>query len=61
MADVGELLFSTENALANHAETGWNGSFNNQKMNPGVYVYYAKILLNNGEILDLKGDLSLIR
>lgn len=57
----GELLFSTENALANHAETGWNGSFNNQKMNPGVYVYYAKILLNNGEILDLKGDLSLIR
>ena len=57
----GELLFSTENSIPNRAETGWNGSFKNQKMNPGVYVYYARVKLTNGTLQEFKGDLSLIR
>lgn len=57
----GELLFSTETSIPNLAETGWNGSFKNQKMNPGVYVYYFRIKLNSGDLQELKGDVSLIR
>lgn len=57
----GELLFSTESSIPNKAETGWNGNFKGEKMNPGVYAYYVKIRNNNGQLLELKGDLTLTR
>jgi gliding motility-associated-like protein len=57
----GELLFSTSNIAPNHPELGWNGIFKNEKMNPGVYVYYAKIRQPSGESQILKGDFTLIR
>ncbi|MBK8483105.1 MAG: gliding motility-associated C-terminal domain-containing protein [Saprospiraceae bacterium] len=57
----GELLFSAEHIQPNIPELGWNGSFKNKKMNPGVYIYYAKLKLSDGRIEILKGDFTLIR
>jgi gliding motility-associated-like protein len=57
----GEMLFNASNIPLNHPEYGWNGYFKNQKMNPGVYVYYARVVFPNGEIKILKGDVTLIR
>ncbi len=57
----GELLFSSETSLPNKAETGWNGSFKGEKMDPGVYVYYALVRLNNGQHTTLEGDITLLR
>ncbi len=52
----GEKVF-----YSNEKEIGWDGTFNNKKLNTGVYVYYAKLILNNGSEILLKGDVSLIR
>lgn len=57
----GELLFSTSNIAPNHPESGWNGTFKNEKMNPGVYVFYALIKFPDGTFNSLKGDFTLIR
>ncbi len=57
----GEKVFETQNTPPNKPEFGWNGTFNAQKMNPGVYVYYAKVKLGDGSEQILKGDFTLIR
>ena len=40
---------------------GWNGNFNGKPMNPAVLVYYAEIVLVNGETVIRKGDVTLVR
>ena len=56
----GNKLFETHNVPVNDPSKGWNGKFLDKQMNPGVYVYFAKIKINN-EFLELIGDLSLIK
>ncbi|MBK9220686.1 MAG: gliding motility-associated C-terminal domain-containing protein [Saprospiraceae bacterium] len=56
----GNKLFETHNVPVNDPSKGWNGKFVDKQMNPGVYIYYAKIKINN-EFLELIGDLSLIK
>jgi gliding motility-associated-like protein len=57
----GELLFENENFLPGELEAGWDGTYRNKKMTPGVYVYHIELTRIDGEILILKGGLSLIR
>ena len=56
----GTMLFRT-----NYLEDGWNGSFNGQQMEPGVYVWYikAKVELCGLREIDVikKGDVTIIR
>jgi hypothetical protein len=40
---------------------GWDGTFKGQRLNPGVFVYYAEIELVNGETVIRKGDVTLLR
>jgi gliding motility-associated-like protein len=57
----GEKVFETKNVAVNDPTSGWNGTFHNEKMNPGVFIFYAKVRLNDEEEIELKGDLTLIR
>jgi gliding motility-associated-like protein len=57
----GNKIFGTFNVPVNQPLYGWNGTFKSQKMNPGVFVYYAKIKKSDDEIVELKGDINLIR
>lgn len=57
----GNLIFETLNTRINEPRAGWDGSFQGQKMNPGVYIYFAQIGFSGGESVILKGDLTLIR
>ncbi len=41
--------------------TGWDGFFRNQRVLPGVYVYYLTVVLANGESVLLKGDVTVLR
>lgn len=56
----GELLYQTQEVPVNQPTEGWDGSFQGEKMIPGVYIFYAEIN-QNGNSLILKGDLNLIR
>ena len=40
---------------------GWDGSYNNRDMDPGVYVYFAEVLFDDGVRVAYKGDVTLIR
>jgi gliding motility-associated-like protein len=57
----GNQVFETHNVMVNDPAAGWNGIFNSQKMNPAVFAYYAKVRLVDQEIVELKGDVTLIR
>jgi gliding motility-associated-like protein len=57
----GELLFEDANFQPNSAEHGWNGLFRNKKCNPGVFVYYIEAEFIDGEMIEYKGDVTLVR
>ena len=45
----------------NDPNKGWDGTFKGQKLDPGVFVYYAEILFKDGETEIFKGDVTLVR
>jgi gliding motility-associated-like protein len=57
----GELIFSAENIAPNDAAAGWDGTFKGEKMNSGVYAWYAEVQYIDGFKELLKGDVTLLR
>ncbi len=57
----GEKVFEKEKFPANDSTYGWDGRFRNQPAAQDVYIYYIRILSFDGEIIEFKGDLSLLR
>jgi gliding motility-associated-like protein len=40
---------------------GWDGRYNGEKMQPGVYIYETEVVYEDGETKILKGDVTLLR
>ena len=57
----GEIVFAIKDAPINFSGYGWDGTFKNKPMNPGVFVYVAKIRYLDGSIETVKGDVTLLR
>ncbi len=57
----GDVMYKLDNFDANIPELGWNGTFRGKEMDPGVYVYYAKILMKDGTVEIFKGDVTLVK
>ncbi|MEM6722396.1 MAG: T9SS type B sorting domain-containing protein, partial [Bacteroidota bacterium] len=57
----GEQIIALQNFMTDDPNFGWDGSFKGQLMNPGVFVYYADVLFIDGEVVQFKGDVTLIR
>ncbi len=53
---TGQKVFETESQ-----DEGWDGTFRGEELNPGVFVYFAKITYLNGFQEIIKGDVTLIR
>ncbi len=59
---LGEKLFETTNlTLGETSYTGWDGTYKNQLMPPGTYVYIADLICDTGELFRYKGTVVLIR
>ena len=57
----GNNVFLKENYVPDPAGTdGWDGTFSGRKMNPGVYVYYAKALFIDGKEIEYSGSVTLL-
>ncbi|MEZ4984208.1 MAG: gliding motility-associated C-terminal domain-containing protein [Saprospiraceae bacterium] len=56
----GTLVYNRENLVANDLSQGWDGTFNGQPLNSGVFVYWVEVQLVNGEKILLKGDVLLM-
>ncbi|MEO6981068.1 MAG: gliding motility-associated C-terminal domain-containing protein, partial [Mucilaginibacter sp.] len=52
----GELLFMSQSQ-----QNGWDGTFKGKAEPAGVYVYYVELVLTNGEQVNKKGTITLLR
>ncbi len=57
----GEHLFLGQNLPPNLESRGWDGTFRGEKMMPGVYVFTAEILFEDGAVRVFSGDVNLVR
>jgi gliding motility-associated-like protein len=57
----GNLIFVNNHFPPDEVNYGWDGSFRNLKMNPAVYVYWARVRFIDGLERLYKGDISLVR
>jgi gliding motility-associated-like protein len=58
---AGELIFEEKNMLFNETQSGWNGDFNGQVVQPGVYVFIINYTLGNGESRMKSGSITVVR
>ncbi len=57
----GEQMFQRQDFTTNVPEDGWDGAFRGKEALPGVYVFVARVELNPGKVVVLKGDVLLYR
>ena len=57
----GELVFRSNRFNIHESPNWWDGTFNGQNVENGVYAYYIQVLHPNGAIQDLTGDLTVLR
>jgi gliding motility-associated-like protein len=58
----GSNVFEKTNFVINDRNGGWNGrSKNQQALGTGTYIYYAIVECNEGNLITLKGSLTLLR
>ncbi len=57
----GILIFNDNTVQINNETTGWDGKFNNKEAESGIYVYYLKVQLKDGTVIEEKGDVTLLR
>jgi len=57
----GETLFAVQDIQPNADIYGWDGTFKGQKMQQGVYAFFAEIEFFDGRVEIFKGDITLLR
>jgi gliding motility-associated-like protein len=57
----GAQIFLGQNLRINDPQNGWNGEFRGQKLMPGVYVYVARVIFEDGTSQQIKGEVTLVR
>lgn len=57
----GEVLHEAYDFQPNDPEYGWDGSFKDEQLNPGVFVYFAEVEFEDGRVEIYKGDVTLMR
>lgn len=57
----GELVFENYDFMPDDPAQGWDGTLRGERMNPAVFVYWAKIEFIDGQVVLFKGDVTLVR
>ena len=56
----GALMYEGTDLAPNQAASGWDGIFQGELMNSGVYVWMAEIEYLDGEVLLMSGDVTIV-
>ncbi len=56
----GSLVFEAKNFPPNDIQYGWDGTFKGQKIDPGLYIYVASVLLIDNSRKIVKGDITIV-
>ena len=57
----GELVYQRYNFAVNSLNQSWDGTSRGKELNPGVFIYTLRAVTKNDKILNLHGDVLLIR
>ncbi len=57
----GNLLYRKSNFMPNSADIGWDGTYQGQKADQGVYTYWVEVQLRSGKLQRYAGDVLLLR
>ena len=57
----GEIVFERTNVNVNDKANGWDGTYNGAQLPPDVYIYTVDAYCENGDLLQIKGDVTIIR
>ncbi len=57
----GQVMYERTNVPVNDKTYGWDGNFNGTQLPPDVYVWTVEAFCENGDLLKLKGDVTIIR
>lgn len=57
----GEWVFEKENFLPNDEPSGWDGNYRGRPVNPGVFVWMAKLKFKDGLELSISGNVTVVR
>ena len=57
----GELVFEASGILPNDESLGWDGLFNGEPVDPGVFVYIAQLRFADLEVVQMEGDVTVLR
>lgn len=57
----GEVVFKRDGFATNDKASAWDGTFNGKVLPPDVYVYIVEATCDEGEVLQWKGDVTIIR
>jgi gliding motility-associated-like protein len=57
----GERVFERFNFQPNDPYIGWNGRFNGEEVQPGVYAWFAVVTFLDGEKILYTGDVTVVR
>jgi len=54
-------VYESSGAISNEEAIMWDGKYNNQPCNPGVYIYVIRYLDLQGNMVQKTGDITLVR
>jgi len=57
----GEAVHEYYQFLPNDPDFGWNGTLRGEPLNPAVFAWYAEVLLIDGRVIVLEGDVTLVK
>jgi gliding motility-associated-like protein len=57
----GALIFEDYGVDLNDPSRGWDGTFKDEYVNPGVFTYYANVLFLDNETLTYSGTITVLR
>ena len=57
----GALVYETEDCYTNDSSCGWDGSFSNENLNSGVFIYFIQLEFIDGVTLEFTGDITLVK
>jgi gliding motility-associated-like protein len=57
----GQLVFERTNILTNDRSAAWDGSFKGQPLPTGVFALTMGVSCENGEVVEMRGSVKLVR
>lgn len=56
----GNLVYINENSIPGLSNESWDGTFDGQRLNSGIYLYFVNVQLSSGENVRLSGEVLLL-